>query len=53
VHTEFYPEDMNLEKANLSKESIGNVTLIVSPSLNFWTIEHGADRIPNKFYWCL
>jgi hypothetical protein len=42
------PIDMKLEKADLSKESIGNITLIVSPSLNFWAIEHVADGIPNK-----
>lgn len=42
------PINIKLEEADLPKKSIGNITLIVSPSQDFWAIEYVVDGIPNR-----
>jgi Holliday junction resolvase-like predicted endonuclease len=42
------PISRKLEETSLPEESIGNITLIVAPSHNFWAVEHVVDGFPNR-----
>ncbi len=42
------PINAKLEEADLPEKSIGNITLIVTPSQDFWAIEHVVDGFPYR-----
>lgn len=44
------PIETRLDELNVSRKNIGSITLVVSPSQNFWAVEYLASGIPSKLF---